>query len=115
MAPLGVTLVARAEVDSTRLIASLTFEGYGPAILPATAIPRYLRDRWATVAIKEIPPRIVGVAQRPRTLPSAPVRAVLDMLTELVFHTGVLPPGLRSVAPDRFRPGGVTPRPAPAT
>jgi DNA-binding transcriptional LysR family regulator len=115
VAPLGVTLVPRAEVDSTRLIASLTFEGYGPAILPATAVPRYLQDRWATVSIREIPPRIVGVAQRPRTLPSAPVRAVLDMLTEVVFHAGVLPPGLRSVAPDRFRLGGVTQRRAPAT
>jgi len=115
VAPLGMTLVPRAEVDSTRLIASLTFEGYGPAILPATAVPKYLEDRWATVRIREIPPRIVGVAQRPRTLPSAPVRAALDMLTELVFDIGVLPWGLRPVPPDRVRPGSVSPRPAPAT
>jgi DNA-binding transcriptional LysR family regulator len=103
-APLGITLVARAEVDSTRLIASLTFEGYGPAILPATAVPRYLRDRWAIVRVREIAPRVVGVAQRPRTLPSAPVRAILDTLTELVFDSRLLPAGLRSVAPDRVRP-----------
>jgi DNA-binding transcriptional LysR family regulator len=115
VAPLGVTLVARAEVDSTRLIASLTFEGYGPAILPATAVPRYLQDRWATMRIREIPPRIVGVAQRPRTLPSAPVRAVLDMLTEIVFEAGGLPEGLRPVAPDRVRHGTLSPRLAPAT
>jgi DNA-binding transcriptional LysR family regulator len=103
-ASLGITLVARAEVDSTRLIASLTFEGYGPAILPATAVPRYLQDRWAIVRVREIAPRLVGVAQRPRTLPSAPVRAVLDTLTELVFDSRLLPAGLRSVAPDRVRP-----------
>jgi DNA-binding transcriptional LysR family regulator len=107
VAPLGITLLARAEVDSTRLIASLTFEGYGPAILPATAVPRYLQDRWATVRVREVPPRIVGVAQRPRTLPSAPVRAVLEMLTEIVFVTGELPPGLRAVPPDRVRLGSV--------
>jgi DNA-binding transcriptional LysR family regulator len=101
--PLGVRLVARAEVDSTRLIASLTFEGYGPAILPATAVPRYLQDRWATVRVTEIPRRLVGVAQRPRTLPSAPVRAVLDMLTEIVFDPVRTPPGLASVSPDRVR------------
>jgi DNA-binding transcriptional LysR family regulator len=105
VAPLGISLVARAEVDSTRLIASLTFEGYGPAILPATAVPRYLRDRWAIVRVREIPPRLVGVAQRPRTLPSAPVRAVLDILTEIVFDPRLLPAGLRAVAPDRVRPG----------
>jgi len=101
--PLGVRLVARAEVDSTRLIASLTFEGYGPAILPATAVPQYLQDRWATVRVTEIPRRLVGVAQRSRTLPSAPVRAVLDMLTEIVFEPGRTPPGLTPVAPDRVR------------
>jgi len=115
VAALGVTLVPRAEVDSTRLIASLTFEGYGPAILPATAVPKYLQDRWATVRIREIPPRIVGVAQRPRTVPSAPVRAVLDMLTGIVFDSAVLPWGLRSVAPDRVRPGASSPHLARAT
>jgi len=115
VAPLGFALLPKAEVDSTRLIASLTFEGYGPAILPATAVPLYLQDRWATVRIREIAPRIVGVAQRPRTVPSAPVRAVLDMLTEIVFDNDVLPWGLRAVAPDRVRPGALSPRPAPAT
>jgi len=34
------------ELDGVRMIASLTFDGYGPAILPATAIPRHLRDRF---------------------------------------------------------------------
>jgi DNA-binding transcriptional LysR family regulator len=102
--PLGVHLVPRAEVDGTRLIASLTFEGYGPAILPATAVPSYLRDQWAIVRVREIPPRLVGVAQRPRSLPSAPARAVLDMLTEIVFVSGRTPHGLTPVPPDRVRP-----------
>ena len=101
LAPLGVTLVARAEVDGTRLIASLTFEGYGPAILPATALPRYLRDQWATVRIREIPNRLVGVAQHRRTVPSAPARAVLDLLTEIVLDPSLTPDGLRPVPPDR--------------
>jgi len=42
--PLGITLLPAAEIDGLRLIASLTFEGYGPAILPATAIPGWLRS-----------------------------------------------------------------------
>lgn len=116
VAPLGIKLVARAEVDSTRLIASLTFEGYGPAILPATAVPSYIQDRWTTIPIRQMPKRLVGVAQRPRTLPSAPVRAVLDLLTEIVFETGDLPWGLTPVPPDRVRPGELRPEDgAPST
>lgn len=104
--PLGVELTARAEVDGTRLIASLTFEGYGPAILPATAVPRYLRESWAIMRIREIPPRVVGVAQRARSLPSAPVRAVIDTLTGIVFESRwESPPGLTPVPPDRTRAG----------
>jgi DNA-binding transcriptional LysR family regulator len=108
-AALGVAFNPRAEVDGTRLIATLTFEGYGPAILPATALPRYLMDRWAIVHVTEIPKRIVGFAQRPQTLPSAPVRAVLDMLTQIVFNPAALPKGLTAVAPDRVRPTIQTP------
>ncbi len=103
VAPLGVTLVPRAEVDGTRLIASLTFEGYGPAILPATAVPSFMRDSWAVVRLRELSPRLVGVAQRPHSLPSAPARAVLDMLAEIVFAAEGLPPGLTPVPPDRAR------------
>lgn len=103
-APLGVRLVSRAEVDGTRLIASLVFEGYGPAILPATAVPRYMRDQWAIVRVREVPPRLVGVAQRARSLPSAPARAVLEMLTSIVFEPGRTPAGLTPVPPDKVRP-----------
>ena len=35
------------ELDGVRLIASLAFDGYGPAILPATAVPGHLRGRAA--------------------------------------------------------------------
>lgn len=103
IAPLGVTLLPRAEVDGTRLIASLTFEGYGPAILPATALPAFLADRWAVVRVREVPARLVGVAQRPRSLPSAPTRAVLEMLTDIVFGAQPLPSGLTAVPPDKAR------------
>ena len=70
--PLGITLLPAAEIDGLRLIASLAFEGYGPAILPATAIPSILRARFHPVPIDGLPRRRVGVAQRSRGLPSAP-------------------------------------------
>lgn len=107
--PLGLTLTARAEVDGTRLIASLVFDGWGPAILPATAVPPYLREEWATVRVREIPPRLVGMTQRERNLPSAPTRAVLDMLTSIVFDSHRTPPGLRAVPPHAMRPEEIRP------
>jgi DNA-binding transcriptional LysR family regulator len=113
MRPLGIELEARAEVDGTRLVASLVFEGYGPAILPATAVPSYLRDRFSLVRVREIPPRLVGVAQRARSLPSAPTRAVLELLTSIVFSPDRTPPGLTPVPPDQVRPSALR-SPAPS-
>ena len=106
MASSGTTLLARAEVDGTRLIATLTFEGWGPAILPATAVPDYLRDRWALVKVTEIPRRVIGVVQRATGLPSAPARAVLDLLTDVVFDATRIPGGVTPLAPDRVRSSG---------
>ena len=37
--PARVTLRPAMELDGVRMIASLAFDGYGPAILPATAVP----------------------------------------------------------------------------
>jgi DNA-binding transcriptional LysR family regulator len=92
--PLGITLLPAAEIDGLRLIASLTFEGYGPAILPATAIPSVLRDRFHPVAIEGLPRRRVGVAQRSRGLPSAPSRALNELLDEVVAIPGDRPDGV---------------------
>jgi len=96
--PAGIRLRPRVELDGVRLLASLTFEGYGPAVLPATAVPSHLRPRFRLVAVDGLPRRRVGIAQRSRGLPSAPTRAVLEMLRELVAAPERLPPGLH-VAP----------------
>ncbi|HEV3281782.1 MAG TPA: LysR substrate-binding domain-containing protein [Acidimicrobiales bacterium] len=92
--PLGVTLLPAAEIDGIRLIASLTFEGYGPAILPATAIPTFLRAQFHPVAIEGLPRRRVGVAQRSRGLPSAPTRALHELLTTVVSQAEGRPDGV---------------------
>ncbi len=92
--PLGITLLPVAEIDGLRLIASLTFEGYGPAILPATAIPAFLRSEFHPVSVEGLPRRRVGVAQRSRGLPSAPTRALLELLGEVVAMPEGRPQGL---------------------
>jgi DNA-binding transcriptional LysR family regulator len=94
----GITLVAKADLDGVRLIASLTFDGYGPAILPATAVPAAIQDRWRRISVAGLPRRRVGIAARRRGLPSAPARAVLAVLDEIVAsdvdsHHGLHHPG----------------------
>ena len=102
--PAGVELRAKTELDGTRLIASLTFEGYGPAILPASAVPSYLRDRWSLVNVEGFPRRHVGVAQRRKGLLSAPARATLEVLQDMVRASPGLPPGIHLTAPANPKP-----------
>ena len=97
----GVTLRAIAEMDSVRLMATLTFEGVGYSILPAGAIPSYLLEKYVLLPVDGLPPRLVGVAQRRRGLPGAPVRAVLEILSEIVFDSSRTPKGVRPLGPDR--------------
>ncbi|HXQ90970.1 MAG TPA: LysR family transcriptional regulator [Acidimicrobiales bacterium] len=99
--PAGVRLRPRVELDGVRLLASLTFEGYGPAVLPATAVPPHLRPRFRLVEVDGLVPRRVGIAQRSRGLPSAPARAVLDALRDLMATPERLPPGVHPVDTDQ--------------
>ncbi|MDQ6838953.1 MAG: LysR family transcriptional regulator [Actinomycetota bacterium] len=92
----GVTLVAKAEIDGVRLMASLCFRGYGPAILPATGTTE-VGGNFATIRVDGLPPRRVGVMVRRRGRPSAPARALLDVLdavivTNLSGQYGLHPP-----------------------
>jgi DNA-binding transcriptional LysR family regulator len=98
--PTGVKLKTRAELDGVRLIASLTFEGYGPALLPAGAVPTHLRPSFRLVAVRGLPRRRVGLALRRRALPSAATRAVLATLRRIAASPAQLPPGLEPVLPD---------------
>ena len=92
--PARVELHPAMELDGVRLIASLVFDGYGPAILPATAVPGRLRERFGLVPVEGLPRRRVGVAQRRRGLPSAPARAVIDVLGEVVNDALSMPEGI---------------------
>jgi LysR family hydrogen peroxide-inducible transcriptional activator len=93
-APARMVLQPAMELDGVRLIASLAFDGYGPAILPATAVPGHLRGRFPVLPVDGLPRRRVGVAQRRRGLPSAPARAVIDVLGFVVRDTLSMPDGI---------------------
>lgn len=79
----SVKLVAKAELDGLRLMAALTVRGYGPAILPATGAVG-APDGFRQVAVTGLPLRRVGVYQRRRGRASAPARAALEILDEVV-------------------------------
>lgn len=84
----GVELRAKAEVDGLRLIATLAFEGFGAAIVPATAAPAWLKGSWRRVPIDGLEPRSVGLARRQRGLLSAPARALREAVTAVVASHG---------------------------
>ncbi len=92
----GVDLRPSMELDGLRMIASLTFDGYGPSILPATAVPAHLRPEFHLLPITGFPPRRVGIALRLRGAPSAPSRVVIELLHSVVRD--------RSLAPEWLHP-----------
>jgi len=81
----GMTLTPKSEIDGVRLLTSLTFEGHGPAILPATAMRTFLQETYAAVEVKGLPRRVIGVGQRRLGLPTAPARAVHALVRAVVL------------------------------
>ena len=75
----GVTLSAQAEVDGMRLLASLAYQGYGAAILPASAIVEWTDGTWRTIPLDGTTPRAVGLATPRRARLSAPTRATVEV------------------------------------
>lgn len=75
----GITLRSKADIDGLRLLAALVLRGYGPALLPATALSD-VPGLYKAVAVNGLPLRHVGVAQRKRSRTSAPTKALLDVL-----------------------------------
>lgn len=83
-----VELTTRAEVDGLRLLTSLAFQGFGPALVPASAAPSWLEGDWKRVAVEGLSPRIVGLAFRRRSAPSAPTRTMADVIRRAVQVEG---------------------------
>jgi LysR family hydrogen peroxide-inducible transcriptional activator len=88
----GVTLHTKAEVDGMRLLATLAFEGFGAAVLPASASPRWSGISAKVVAVDGLEGRRVGLVRRRRGLPSAPARALAEVVVDVTKDViGTLP------------------------
>lgn len=94
----GIHLRARAEIDGMRLLASLAFQGFGAAVLPASAAPGWVGGDWVRVPVTGAPGRVVGLARRRRGLPSAPARALRQVLIDVVRKEGRGQPGIHAAA-----------------
>ncbi len=90
----GVELKPLIELDGLRTIASLTFDGYGPSILPATMLSKHLRDKFVARHIEGIAKRRVLLATRRFGFPAAPVRAIHALLIEVVQRAQNVPDGV---------------------
>lgn len=90
----GVELRTNAEIDGMRLLASLAFEGFGAAVLPASARARWLSGTFKVVAIEGLTGREVGLARRRRGLPSAPARALAGVIRTVVAEEAALQEGI---------------------
>jgi DNA-binding transcriptional LysR family regulator len=97
----GVELKPLIELDGLRTIASLTFDGYGPSILPATMLSRHLRDKFVARPIDKIARRRVMLATRRFGFPAAPVRALHSLLIDVVQHATNVPEGIYLDTPAR--------------
>ena len=89
-----VTLRPQAEIDGVRLLASLALDGFGAAIVPATAVPTWLTGSFRRVNVPELPRRVVASIRRRRPSPSAPTHVTLDTLERVIAEQGEQQPGV---------------------
>lgn len=91
----GVRLIAQAEVDGMRLLATLAFQGFGAALLPASAAPGWIGGDWKRIPVEGLVGRSVGLARRRRSMPSVASGAVVNALREVIARDAESQTGIR--------------------
>ena len=94
----GVVLTPSIEIDGVRTLTSLVIDGYGPGILPATAVARQVRDQVTFIPLEGLPHREVGIVSRRFGLPSAPAKAVQSLLETITADEDNLPAGSHPIS-----------------
>ncbi len=92
----GARPKAKVEVDGLRLLASLSFSGFGLAIVPATAAPGWVGGDWVRLSTQGLGRRTVGLATRRKGMLSVATEAVATAVrhcvnADAVHHDGVDP------------------------
>lgn len=94
LAAAGVLLTAAAEVDGLRLLASLAYQGYAPALLPASTVSGYPSGDWSLVHVAGLARRSVGLVRNRRTTPSMPIRAAREVVLNVIREIAPHQPGI---------------------
>jgi len=94
LAATGVRLTAAAEVDGLRLLATLAYQGYAPALLPASAVSGYPDGDWSLVHVEGLARRSVGLVRNRRTTPSMPIRAAREVVLDVIREIAPRQPGI---------------------
>ena len=94
LAATGIRLTAAAEVDGLRLLASLAYQGYAPALLPASAVSGYPDGDWSLVHVEGLARRSVGLVRNRRTTPSMPIRAAREVVLDVIREIAPRQPGI---------------------
>jgi len=94
LAAVGIRLTAAAEVDGLRLLASLAYQGYAPALLPASAVSGYPDGDWSLVHVEGLARRSVGLVRNRRTTPSMPIRAAREVILDVIREIAPRQPGI---------------------
>lgn len=93
----GLRLKAKMEVDGLRLLASMTFQGYGVAIVPATAAPAWVGGPWTRIPVDGLFQRTVALASRRRGMPTMAAQTAERMIRELTTEQASEVPGLHPI------------------
>lgn len=80
----GYRVQPKLEVHGLRLLASLAFQGFGVAVVPATAAPGWIGGPWTRIPVDGLSRRTVGLAVRRRGMPTVAAQATVDILRRLV-------------------------------
>lgn len=99
-----VALRAQAEIDGVRLLSSLAIDGFGPTLVPSTAVPRIAAESLHVVQIPELPRRLVGWATKRRPLPNKATRALHHIVRTAVQQAGEQQHGV-NIASELLLPG----------
>lgn len=93
----GLRAKPQVEIDGIRLLASLAFQGFGVAIVPATAAPGWIGGDWKRICVEGLAQRSVGIALRRRGQPSTAVLAAIEEVQDAVNARGAGEPGISLV------------------
>jgi DNA-binding transcriptional LysR family regulator len=98
LAAQDVTLTSLAELEGPLLLAALAFDGFGPALVPASAASG--SGPWRRIPITGLAKRSAGLIWNRRVLPSAPTRAVCELVRGVVSEYGADEAGIHPVSSD---------------